>query len=206
MPTKIASAVVGASVLAVVLAGCGAEQKTALPEYQPSDSPSASPTASAPAGSAAPAFRVPSPGDPLGEDVAARPADAETAAGATAFATWMLSLLLHTPRESAATARWTSAAAPTCTPCREAASAWTSQTDKGQVFAYAKTPTFDRIAVKAQPQGSGWFTQLDARVPRATLRQGDSVLQSTRATGLSYTFTLRWSDDAWELADFHVLG
>jgi hypothetical protein len=185
--------------LMCLLAGCG-EEKVKLPAPAPSVSTRPSPSSSAAT------FAMPSPGDAIGGTVAARPPDQQTAEGASAFAAWMLSLLLHTPRENTSTAAWTQAAGAGCDACRNAAGVWQEQQSKGQVFRYARTPQFVRTVVRAQKQGDGWFVELEAAVPRSTLSKGGRVLQSVDAEHLDYTFTLAWVDDAWRLQDFHVLG
>lgn len=186
--------------LACLATGCGGEKKVDLPPLPPSTSTSPSPT------STGPEFSMPSPGDAIGGEVSARPQDEESAQGASLFAAWTLSLLLHTPREDAITQRWLDAAGTGCEACRTSAGIWQDQAAKGQVFRYAATPRFVRTVVRAQKQGNGWFVEYEAAVPRGTLRQGGRVLQTQAGGHPDYTFSLGWVDGRWALEDFHVLG
>jgi hypothetical protein len=187
--------------LAGTVVGCGGGD-----ESDTSQVPAADPTSAAPSSPAATSFEVPRPGEQVGAQVSARPADEETAEGAAAFAAWTLSLLLHTPREKSSTQEWTQAAGAACDACRKAAGVWQDQVSQGQVFRYVEPARFVRTVVRAQRQGAGWFVEYEAAVPRSTLTKGNHVLQSAAAEHLDYTFSLSWVDGGWRLEDFHVLG
>jgi hypothetical protein len=197
---KLGTACALSTLVLTCLVGCGKDEKTALPAPTPSKTTDPSPT------STGPSFSMPSPGDEIGAEVTAQPPDDESSDGAALFSAWALSLLLHTPRESASTELWLQASAAGCDPCRSAAGAWQQQRSKGQVFQYARTPHFLRTVVRAQPQGDGWFVQFEAAVPRSTLRQDGRVLESSDAENLGYTFRATRVDDQWRIDDFHVLG
>ena len=189
-----------ATLVLSVAAGCGEAEEGPLPDAGTKESSTSSPTATSPT------FAMPSPGDDIGVEVAARPPDEKTSAGASRFAAWALSLLLHTPREATSTDPWSQATGTACEPCRRASEAWQDQESKGQSFEYAGAPRFRRTAVRAQPQGDGWFVQFEVSVPRSTLSRGDKVLESVDAETLGYSFNVVWDDDEWRIADFHVLG
>ena len=153
----------------------------------------------------APAFAAPSPGGPIGGTLTARPEDVESAEGATAFSQWALSVLLNTPRSEEGVALWKEAG-PGCDPCQKTAQVWLDQRAAGQEFRYASPPTYAGIAVKAQQQGDTWFVQHEVKVPVSTLKEGSKVLQQVVGSTLNYTFDLVWTDDAWRIQEFHVLG
>jgi hypothetical protein len=198
---RLGAALAVPALLLACLTGCGQDdEKATLPAPDPTTSTEPSPTATGPA------FSMPSPGDEIGGELSARPAGDESAKGAELFSAWALSLLLHTPREDAATDQWLQASGAGCEPCRSTAAAWKDQLSKDQVFDYARTPKFLRTVVRAQPQGDDWFVQFEAAVPRSTLRQDGRVVQSSDAERLGYTFRVSWADDRWEIDDFHVLG
>ncbi|MCW2762294.1 MAG: hypothetical protein JWR85_2495 [Marmoricola sp.] len=183
-----------------LVAGCGMDKEATLRIPDSSATSDPSPT------SAGPSFSLPSPGDEIGVQLTAPPAGEESSKGAALFAAWALSVLLHTPREAAATNLWSQASGAGCEPCPGAASAWTEQLAAGKVFRYAGAPHFLRTVVRAQPQGENWFVQFEAAVPRSTLEQKGRVLESADAEQLGYTFKLNWADAGWRIVDFHVLG
>ena len=187
--------------LACLATGCGGEKKVDLPPL-PTRRRARPPPPRPPDRRS----RCRRPATGSAERSAHGPTDEESAEGASLFAAWTLSLLLHTPREDATTQLWLDAAGTGCEACRKSAGIWQDQASKGQVFRYAATPRFVRTVVRAQKQGNGWFVEYEAAVPRGTLRQGGRVLQTQDGGHFDYTFSLGWVDGRWALEDFHVLG
>ncbi|MET0838645.1 MAG: hypothetical protein ABWY19_07690 [Marmoricola sp.] len=197
---KLGTALALTTLVLSCLVGCGEKSSKKLDIGSSSDAP---PPPSPAAGAA---FAMPEPGDEIGADGPARPPADESAQGASVFAAWALSLLLHTPREDASTDLWTEVSATGCEPCQGAAGVWQKQESEDQVFAYDGPPTFSRTVVRAQPRGDSWFVQFEVAVPSSTLREADRVLESSEAQTLGYSFTVTWAENDWQIQDFHVLG